>query len=69
LGSEPKWAAGSGLDSERLLDLAARLVLAGLAPSVSRLARSYPGSEHHREWIEGKNFLAQGARIESDEED
>jgi hypothetical protein len=133
LGSEPKWAAGSGLDSERLLDLAARLVLAGLAPSVSRLARSYPGSEHQvrvcraelldrrlwpyrvqsiqtstrpnpgevqaarrrlglpsdegpvvaepitpaglacaeyrREWIEGKNFLAQGARIESDEED
>jgi hypothetical protein len=42
LGSES--GRESGLDPERLLDLAARLVLAGLAPSVARLARGYPGS-------------------------
>jgi hypothetical protein len=46
LGSEDGREVGAGLDPERLLDLAARLVLAGMAPSVVRLARGYPCPEH-----------------------
>jgi hypothetical protein len=46
LGSEPGREAGARLVPERLLDLAARLVLAGMAPTVYRLARGYPCSEH-----------------------
>lgn len=46
MGSEPEREVGTGIDPERLLDLAARLVLGGRAPSVGRLARGYPCTEH-----------------------
>lgn len=46
MGSKTGWEAGTRIDPERLLDLAARLVLAGRAPSVYRLARGYPCTEY-----------------------
>ena len=46
---------GSGLpDPERLLDLAARLVLSGRMPMLKRLARLFPCSEHYARLARGE---------------